>query len=128
MSSLAVLGEAVGEYSGHGQGELEDSTQPEDMDEMDEDGDYTSDTPMDTSDTTNDTTSDAKPLYIFFDIETTGLSIYDDHVTEIAAKVVGLSLSHLSSPSFSSLVHTPRNISSTGMTFSSLNVLLYSFV
>jgi uncharacterized protein YprB with RNaseH-like and TPR domain len=29
-----------------------------------------------------------QPLLIFYDCETTGLSIYSDHITDIAAKVV----------------------------------------
>ena len=98
MNSLAGLGEAVGEYSGHGQGEQEDPTQviedgvSDDEDSMDIDSE----------------TIDANPVHIFFDIETTGLSIYNDHITEIGAKVVGEHSSQLSSPSFASLVHTPR--------------------
>ena len=46
--------------------------------------------------------------------EATGFSIYDDHITEIAAKVVGVPPSAVSQPSFSSLVHTPRNIPKQG--------------
>ena len=34
-------------------------------------------------------TENAHPLLFFFDTETTGLSIYDDHTVEIGAKVVG---------------------------------------
>ena len=107
MNSLAGLGEAVGEYSGHGQGEQEDPTQ------LDQDGASDDEDSMETCDT-NSETIDTKPVHIFFDIETTGLSIYNDHITEIGAKVVGEHSSQLSSPSFASLVHTPRNISSAG--------------
>lgn len=63
MSSLAGLGEAVGEYSGHGQGE-EDPTQL--APDSDED-------PMETCDTSSETT-DTKPVHIFFDIETTAIT------------------------------------------------------
>lgn len=74
----------MGEYSGHGQGEQEDPTQG------DEDGESSDEDSMETGDTTSET-SDTKPVHIFFDIETTGLSIYNDHITEIGAKVVGVS-------------------------------------
>ena len=106
MTSLAGLGEAVGEYSGHGQGEQEYPTQ------LDQDGESDDEDSMETCDTDSET-SDTKPVHIFFDIETAGLSIYNDHITEIGAKVVGMP-SQLSSPSFTSLVHIPRNISSAG--------------
>ena len=104
MNSLARLGEAVGEYSSHGQGEQENPTQ------VDQDGENDDEDSMETCDT-NSETSDSKPVHVFFDIQTTGLSIYNDHVTDIRAKVVGAPSSQLSSPSFASLVHTPRNIS-----------------
>ena len=55
---------------------------------------------------------DAHPLLFLFDTETTGLSIYEDHIVKIAAKV---SLSAISQPSFSSLVHTPRNLPLKGI-------------
>ena len=82
MNSLARLGEAVGEYSGHGQGEQENPTQ------LDQDGENDEEDSMETCDT-NSETSDSKPVHIFFDIDTIGLSIYNDHVTEIGEKVVG---------------------------------------
>jgi len=50
-------------------------------------------------------------LFFLFDIETTGLSIYEDHITEIAAKVVGVPTSSVSQPTFSSLVRTTQMIS-----------------
>ena len=73
MNSLAGLGEAVGEYSGHGQGEQEDPTQ------VNEDGVSDDEDSMETRDIDSDTI-DAKPVHIFFDIETTGLNIYNDHI------------------------------------------------
>ncbi len=61
----------------------------------------------------NDEVDDSLPLLILFDCETTGLSIYVDHITDIAAKVINppVPLNH---PTFSSLVRTGRNISSAG--------------
>jgi len=49
------------------------------------------------------------PLFILFDCETTGFSIYSDHITEIGAKVIA-SLIPIINPTFSSLVRTARNI------------------
>ena len=43
-------------------------------------------------------TADAHPLLFFFDCETTGLSIYNDHITEIAAKVIAVPHSSVSAP------------------------------
>ena len=57
---------------------------------------------------------DTNPLIFFYDCETTGFSIYTENITEIAAKVVGVPLSSLSQPTFSSLVRTTRNISKKG--------------
>ncbi len=57
----------------------------------------------------------ANRLLIFYDCETTGLSIYDDHITDVAAKVV-LSPVSLETPTFSSLVATSRRIPASGKT------------
>ena len=56
-----------------------------------------------------DSSGDAYPLLFFYDCETTGFSVYNEHITEIAAKVVGVPLSSFSQPTFSSLVKTSRN-------------------
>ncbi len=48
----------------------------------------------------------ANPLLIFYDCETTGLSIYNDHITDVAAKVVSSPVS-LETPTFSSLSTDP---------------------
>uniref|UniRef100_A0A1X7TME0 Exonuclease domain-containing protein n=1 Tax=Amphimedon queenslandica TaxID=400682 RepID=A0A1X7TME0_AMPQE len=55
--------------------------------------------------------NDAHPLSIFYDCETTGFSVYNEHITVIAAKVVGVPLSLFSQPILSSLMKTSRNIS-----------------
>lgn len=60
-----------------------------------------------------DSSDDAYPLLIFYDCETTGLGIYNDHITDIAAKVVACPVP-LSSPTFSSLVKTSRHIPAVG--------------
>ena len=61
-----------------------------------------------------DSIENAHPLLFFFDTETTGLNIYQDHIVELAAKVVGVPSTRITQPTFSSLVHTPRNIPSKG--------------
>ena len=45
--------------------------------------------------------------------KTTGLSIYSEHITDIAAKVVDPPV-ELGAPTFSSLVRTGRSISAIG--------------
>ena len=56
---------------------------------------------------------DPGPLLILYDCETTGLSIYSEHITHIAAKVIDPP-AELGAPTFSSLVRTGRTISATG--------------
>ncbi len=52
-------------------------------------------------------------LLIFYDCETTGLSIYNEHITDVGAKVVAPPVP-LETPTFSSLMATSRHISPTG--------------
>ena len=54
------------------------------------------------------------PLLFLYDCETTGLSIYNDHITDIASKVIACPVPLLT-PSFSSLVKTSKYISAPGM-------------
>ena len=61
-----------------------------------------------------DSSEHGHPLLFFYDCEATCLSIYNDNITEIAPKVVGVPQSSVSQPSFSSLVHTPRHIPKKG--------------
>ena len=60
-----------------------------------------------------DSIESAHPLLFFFITETTILNIYQDHIVKLAAKVLGVPSSRITQPSFSSVVHTPRNIYST---------------
>ena len=60
--------------------------------------------------------------------EASGLSIYDDHIIEIAAKVVGVPLSAVSQPSFSSLVHTLRTIPKKGIYNTQCHYLVYTCI
>ena len=58
---------------------------------------------------------DGFPLLFIYDCETTGLGIYTEHITEIAAKITGVPLSSISQPTYTSLVKTSRTISKNGM-------------
>ena len=49
-------------------------------------------------------------ILTFYDCETTGLNIYYDNTTKIAANIVGMTQFSASQPSFSSLVDTPHHI------------------
>ena len=62
-------------------------------------------------------TADAHPLLVFFDIETTGLSIYNECITEIAAKVVGDPVSTVTKAVYTSLVHATKSIPPEGRSY-----------
>ena len=128
MEQLRGLGHAVGEYVGGGRAEIEqeedDGTIAGDEsrtevemvhDDRQDDGEDREDLLDREADRGEDIAENAHPLLFFFDTETTGLSIYDDHIVEIAAKVVGVPRSTVTQPSFSSLIHTPKNIPTKGM-------------
>lgn len=117
MEELRGFGHAVGEYVGEGMGDVED-----DADKLAE-TDNIVDAELDHADAKEcsldeereeDRSEKSYPLLFFFDCEATGLSIYHNSITEVAAKVVGVTQSSVSQPSFSSLIHTPRNIPRKG--------------
>ena len=112
MEQLRCAGATVGEYVGNGQGETE---RTETEDKCDEDAEPVVDDDHECEDASGGSSDDANPLLMFYDCETTGFSIYTEHITEIAAKVVGVPLSSFSQPTFSSLVKTSRTISKKGM-------------
>jgi len=51
---------------------------------------------------------------LFFDMETSGLSMQKHHITELAAKVVAPSNVPISTTEFSALCYTAITISTTG--------------
>ena len=109
METMHGLGSAVGEYVGGGQGESESEAVPSDFDaepvddhELDEEED-------------EEINDDTQPLLLFYDCESTGLSIYNDHLTDIAAKVVGTSHSYFTKSTFASLIKTSRHIPAAGI-------------
>ena len=117
METIRGLGCTVGEYVGDGKGDSESMTQKSpatDMDDMDAD-DLGVDQLIDEEEEEEeeDSTDNAYPLLIFYDCETTGFSIYNEHVTDIAAKVIDSPVP-LSTPTFSSLVKTSRRIPAAG--------------
>ena len=112
METLRGLGSAVGDYIGDGQAESS-ATQPTSIDfdvigaELGLD-----DQPLD--DFEEESSDNAHPLLIFYDCETTGFSIYDDHITDMAAQVIQSPVP-LETPTFSSLVKTSRRIPTAGI-------------
>ena len=111
MAHLRDVGHAVGEYVGDGQGDGDAEGELEEP--MDVGAGPDADEGL--IDEDEDSSDNAHPLLFFYDCEATGFSIYDDHITEIAAKVVRVPLNSVSKPSFSSLIHTPHNIPKKGM-------------
>ncbi len=107
MERLVRAGCTVGEYVGDGQGETESVVAQSHVEEIDEVGDS-----GDEQSTTDDN-EDQQPLLILYDCETTGFSMYTDHIIDIAAKVIASPVP-VNQPSFSSLVRTPRNIPGPG--------------
>ena len=117
MERLQCLGHSVGEYVGGGQADTEnmDHNGEGDGDDLDQIGDADQGLEMSEEQNEDDNVTDSKGhLFFLFDIETTGLSIYEDHITEIAAKIIGVPTSSVSQPTFSSLVRTTRKISKRG--------------
>jgi hypothetical protein len=86
METLSGMGNAVGEYIGHGRGDSDNAAEVSasvDRDIVDADlgvDDLSMDEDEDSSD-------DAHPLLYFYDCETTGFSIYSDHITHMLLKL-----------------------------------------
>ena len=89
MEQLHCAGATIGEYVGNGQGEIERT----ETEKCDEDAEPVDDD-RECEDTSGGSSDNANPLLMFcvmfYDCETTGFSIYSEHITEIAAKVVGV--------------------------------------
>lgn len=124
MVQRQEVGIAVGQYQGGGQGENVDlgpgpSPQVEPVEPCEPDADNNSD-----DDFEDDTTTFSKhPLLFFFDVETTGLVIYNDFIIDIAAKVIDIPASAVSQPRYQSLVRTSKTIPTKGK-----NMLAYKNV
>lgn len=125
MENIRGAGCAVGEYVGGGQGNSESVAQELAyldgvgvVDAMlgDDDDDQTEEE--------EDSSDDSRPLLIFYDVETTGFSVYNEHITDIAAQVVACPVP-LTSPTFSSLVKTSRHIPEAGKVIISIIIYIY---
>lgn len=111
MHRISEAGCSTGEYVGDGRGEDVAMNEPPNDDNLPDELE-----PQVVEATDEEMECDGnhdKPLLILYDCETTGLSIYKDHITEIAAKVVNSPIP-LDFPTFSSLVRSGRSISATG--------------
>ena len=115
MESLQGLGNVVGEYVGDGQGEAANEAQTSYLDEFLDVG-VTVDHEVDgeVASEEEDDISDLQPLVFAYDCETTGLSIYNDHVIEIAAEVVQCPVPY-SKTTYCTLVKTSRRIPAAGV-------------
>jgi len=112
MNTLRGAGCTVGDYAGDGQGEAEcgdhgpvDADLDVDKEQSEEGGNNECDEECDFE--------SSHPLLILFDCETTGFSVYSDHITDIAAKVIASPVP-LQQPTFSTLVRTSKHISTVG--------------
>lgn len=123
MATMCGVGCAVGEYVGDGQGDKENVAQATTSADLDLDAVDADQGKEDESGSDGEDGVDGSPLHIFYDCETTGLSIYSEHITDIAAKVVACPVP-LTDPTFSSLVKTSRYISAAGML---LCIMQYTF-
>ena len=77
MAQLRGVGHSVGEYVGGGKADMEDIAECT-FEECDTDYDHVDGEQLENGDDV--VTENAHPLFFFFDIETTGLSIYEDHI------------------------------------------------
>lgn len=109
-------GIAVGEYQGRGQGENvapDPEVEPVSMD-------FDSNEEDDFDDSEIPLPSDELPLLFFFDVETTGLVVYNDVIIDIAAKVVDIPPSVVSQPTYQSLVRTSKSIPDKGRNYATI--------
>ncbi len=112
MQTLRGMGSAVGEYTGGGHGESSTAdTQPTSVDIDVDDAEPELDDQVENDEGVS--SENANPLLIFYDCETTGFSIYNDHITDVAAKIVSPPVP-VDSPTFTSLVATSRRIPPAG--------------
>ena len=83
METIRGAGCVVGEYVGDGHGDESTSAQDANLDDNIDPG--VDDQFLD--DEEEDSSDDAHPLLIFYDCET-GFSVYKEHITDMASKVV----------------------------------------
>ena len=115
MITLRAVGCTTAEYVGSsGTAEATSSTAIEERDEVDdeEDGDENNiDEYEEVSADVDGPSSDELPLLVFFDCESTSGSMYNDHITEVGAKVVAVPNSvSITQHQYGSLIHSSRSI------------------
>ena len=128
METLCSSGCVVGEYVGDGRGDKEDGQEDTATDvSADVDAQPVVDDQWDGGVDDRSVSDVSQPLYFIYDCETTGLSIYQDHITEIAAEVVSAVLP--SQPTYSSLVRTTRRIPPSGdqLLTNTYNIITYQY-
>ena len=128
METLCSSGCVVGEYVGDGRGDTEDGQEDTATDvSADVDAQPVVDDQWDGGVDDRSVSDVSQPLYFIYDCETTGLSIYQDHITEIAAEVVSAVLP--SQPTYSSLVRTTRRIPPSGdqLLTNTYNIITYQY-
>ena len=113
MQSLQGLGNLVGEYVGDGQGEVENEAQTSYLDDFLDVG-LEHEVDDEVAREEEDNISDFQPLVFLYDCETTGLSIYNDHIIEIAAEVVQCPVPY-NKTTYCTLVETSRRIPKAGV-------------
>ena len=117
MITLRAVGCTTAEYVGSsGTAEATSSTAIEERDEVvdEEDqpfGDENTDEHEEVSADVDGPSSDELPLLFFFDCESTGGSMYSDHIIEVGAKVVAVPDSvAVTQRQYGSLIHSSRSI------------------
>ena len=121
MERLHSVGSCVGQYMGDGQGEEESQSVNSALAEIGPvDAAPGVDHQEDIEDDDNLEGEDSHPLFVLFDCETTGFSIYSDHITDIGA-IILTSPVPIAQPTFSRLIRTPRNIPAAGKNENSNN-------
>jgi len=114
MDTLQASGVSTSTY--HGDSLLDGEQSSEDNDDYDENGEDWN-VALDEDDAEGDapaTNSRSRSLIFIFDCETTGLSIYQEHMVELAAEVLVPSGVTISRTEFSSLCYTARRIPKQG--------------
>ena len=122
MQSLRAVGHNTGEYVGRGRGDHEKQQENDESATEYEDTEDTAETTTCSSDmldadvSTEEYTTEKQPLLFFYDSEATGGSVYDDHIIEVAAKVIGVPPSiNIRSHHYTSLCGTSLRIRKQGV-------------
>jgi len=116
MDTLQATGVSTSSYRGDSLlDDADESGEENDDGFCDENGDDVVVDKDDSSTADNDAPdTNCQSLIFMFDCETTGLSVYEDHITELAAEVLVPSGVSISTTKFSSLCYIARHIPKKG--------------